>query len=178
MRLETSLYRPVKRFLEARGFEVKGEVCGCDVVAVHRSGAPLVVIGELKLAFNLELVLQGVDRVAVSDEVWLAVRMSARRGREHDPRVRKLCRLLGFGLLRLFARPGGNPRGVRPLAAATGPETPLDLGRGASPPPRRSGARRQHARTDHDRLPTGGAFMRGGASGRRADDARAPPIHS
>ena len=59
--METSLYRPVKRFLEARGFEVKGEVCGCDVVAVHRSGAPLVVIGELKLAFNLELVLQGVE---------------------------------------------------------------------------------------------------------------------
>jgi hypothetical protein len=102
--LETSLYRPVKRFLEARGFEVKGEVCGCDVVAVHRSGAPLVVIGELKLAFNLELVLQGVDRVALCDEVWLAVRMRARRGREHDPRVRKLCRLLGFGLLGVSSR--------------------------------------------------------------------------
>jgi hypothetical protein len=102
--LETSLYRPVKRFLEARGFEVKGEVRGCDAVAVHRSGAPLVVIGELKLSFNLELVLQGVDRVAVCDEVWLAVRMRARRGREHDPRVRKLCRLLGFGLLGVSAR--------------------------------------------------------------------------
>ncbi|MEQ1613347.1 MAG: DUF2161 family putative PD-(D/E)XK-type phosphodiesterase, partial [Hyphomicrobiaceae bacterium] len=34
------------------------------------------------------------------DEVWLAVRASKRgRGREADPRVKKLCRFLGFGLL-------------------------------------------------------------------------------
>jgi hypothetical protein len=38
--------------------------------------------------------------LAACDEVWLAVRASRRgRGREHDRRVRKLCRLLGFGLL-------------------------------------------------------------------------------
>lgn len=60
----------------------------------------LVIVGELKLAFSLELVLQGVDRMAACDEVWLAVQASVRgRGREADPRVRKLCRLLGFGLL-------------------------------------------------------------------------------
>jgi hypothetical protein len=97
--LETSLYRPVKRFLENLGFEVKGEICGCDLVALRRDATPpVVVIGELKLRFNLDLLLQGVDRTAACDEIWLAVRMS-RRGREHDPRVRKLCRLLGFGLL-------------------------------------------------------------------------------
>ena len=33
---------------------------------------PIVVIGELKLAFSLELVLQGVDRTATCGEVWLA----------------------------------------------------------------------------------------------------------
>ncbi|HEX7967801.1 MAG TPA: DUF2161 family putative PD-(D/E)XK-type phosphodiesterase [Stellaceae bacterium] len=78
---------------------MKGEVCGCDVVALKGDAAPLVVITELKLNFNLELVLQGVDRAAVCDEVWLAVRLAARRGREQDARVRRLCRLLGFGLL-------------------------------------------------------------------------------
>jgi hypothetical protein len=62
-----------------------------------------VVVGELKLGFNLELVLQGIDRSAACDEVWLAVRSSGRRGRERDPRVRKLCRLLGFGLLGVSA---------------------------------------------------------------------------
>jgi hypothetical protein len=64
----------------------------------------MLVIGELKLRFNLELVLQGVDRAPSCDEVWLAVRASARRGRERDPRVRKLCRLLGFGLLAVSSR--------------------------------------------------------------------------
>ena len=32
---ETSLYPAVKRFLEAACFRVRGEVSGCDVVAVH-----------------------------------------------------------------------------------------------------------------------------------------------
>ena len=67
-------------------------------VALRGEAPPVIVIGELKLRFNLDLVLQGVDRTAACDEIWLAVRTS-RHGREHDPRVRKLCRLLGFGLL-------------------------------------------------------------------------------
>ena len=98
--METSLYLPVKRFLEGLGFEVKGEVCGCDVVALDKGTPAAVVVAELKLAFTLELVLQSVDRLPVCDDVWLAIRASRRgRGREGDPRVRKLCRLLGFGLL-------------------------------------------------------------------------------
>jgi len=118
---ETFLYPPVKRFLESRGLEVKGEICGCDLVAL-RAGAseppPLVVVGELKLGFNLDLVLQGIDRMAACDEVWLAVCLSGRRGRERDPRVRKLCRLLGFGLL------GVSTRGQVELLVEPGPWRP------------------------------------------------------
>jgi hypothetical protein len=100
--VETSLYPPVKRYLENLGFAVKGEICGCDVVGLRADG--IVVICELKLSFNLELVLQGVDRSAACDEVWLAVRSTLRRSsRERDSRVRKLCRLLGFGLIAISA---------------------------------------------------------------------------
>ena len=95
---EASLYPPVKRFLESLGYVVKGEIGGCDLVGVHQDGT-VVVIGELKLRFNLDLLLQAVDRMPACDEVWLAVRSSSRQGRERDPRVRKLCRLLGLGLL-------------------------------------------------------------------------------
>ena len=102
--METTLYLPVKRFLERLGFEVKGEVCGCDLVAVRDGEPTAVVIGELKLSFTLDLVLQAVDRTAACDEIWLAVRASRRgRGREADPRVKKLCRFLGLGLLSVFA---------------------------------------------------------------------------
>jgi hypothetical protein len=88
----------VKRFLEAAGFEVKGEVCGCDVVAVRGAEPPLLAIVELKRGFSLELLLQAVDRMRPADEVWLAVPLT-RRGRDRDPRVRRLCRLIGIGLM-------------------------------------------------------------------------------
>ncbi|QJP17643.1 hypothetical protein G3545_12855 [Starkeya sp. ORNL1] len=98
--METTLYLPVKAFLEGLGFTVKGEVGGCDLLAISADEAPVVVIGELKLSFNLELVLQAVDRASACDEVWLAARISARgKGREADARFRNLCRRLGFGML-------------------------------------------------------------------------------
>ena len=102
--METDLYRPIKIHLERLGLEVKGEVCGCDLVALSDAAPELVVIGEMKQSFTLELVLQAVDRTSACDEVWLAVRTSKRgRGRENDARVKKLCRFLGFGLLTVTA---------------------------------------------------------------------------
>ncbi|MEN3149829.1 DUF2161 family putative PD-(D/E)XK-type phosphodiesterase [Neorhizobium sp. IRAMC:178] len=98
--METSLYLPVKTFLESFGYEVKGEVGGCDLVGLSETDPPVVVICELKLTFNLELILQAVDRAGVSDEVWIAARVSAKgRGREADRRYRDLCRRLGIGML-------------------------------------------------------------------------------
>jgi hypothetical protein len=116
--LETALYLPVKRFLEKLGFTVKGEVGGCDLVGLSGADPPVVVIGELKLTFNLELVLQAVDRAGACDEVWLAAKMSARgKGRESDARYRNLCRRLGFGMLGVTGS-GEVQVIVRPVAAA------------------------------------------------------------
>ncbi len=98
MPAETALYPPVKAYLERHGFTVKGEIRGCDVVAVREGEPPLVVIGELKLGLSLELILQAVARLALADEVYLAVPLT-RRGRDQDGRAHRLCRLLGLGLL-------------------------------------------------------------------------------
>jgi hypothetical protein len=100
---ETALYAPVKAFLEAQGFAVKGEICGCDAVGLRAGDPPLVVVAELKLSFTLELVLQAVDRMRGADIVYLAVAAS-RRGRDQDQRVTRLCRLLGVGLLAVDLR--------------------------------------------------------------------------
>lgn len=98
--METSLYPPVKAFLEGAGYTVKGEVGGCDVVGVSEGDPTLLVVCELKLSFNLELILQAVDRASIADEVWIAARVSAKgRGRESDKRYRDLCRRLGIGML-------------------------------------------------------------------------------
>ena len=98
--METSLYLPVKAFLERAGYCVKGEVGGCDIVGLSDADPPVVVICELKMTFNLELILQAVDRAAISDEVWIAAKISAKgKGREADKRYRDLCRRLGIGML-------------------------------------------------------------------------------
>lgn len=97
-RAEADLYPAVKAFLEAQGFDVKGEVGGCDVVAT-RPGEPPVIV-ELKRALTLGLVLQGVDRLAMTERVYLAVaRPPRRRGGVYGRRTRALCRRLGLGLM-------------------------------------------------------------------------------
>ena len=99
---EAALYLPVKQFLERRGFDVKGEVRGCDLVARRGEEPPVIV--ELKLRFNLSLILQGIDRLAMTERVYLAVPRPERRARggplaPERPEIRKLCRRLGLGLM-------------------------------------------------------------------------------
>ena len=74
---EADLYLPIKRFLEAQHYEVKGEIHGCDVFAIRGSEDPVVV--ELKLALNLNVVLQAVDRLAVTPKVYVGVPNDAER---------------------------------------------------------------------------------------------------
>ncbi len=93
MSLESDLYAPVKALLEGQGYAVKGEVRGCDVVAVRGREPPVVV--ELKRVFGLGLVLQGVDRLALTDQVYLAVGQWPKKMKD----VKKLCRRLGLGLI-------------------------------------------------------------------------------
>ena len=93
MSLESDLYAPVKALLEGQGYSVKGEVRGCDVVAVRGEDPPVIV--ELKRAFGMALVLQGVRRLALSDAVYLAVGAWPKNLRD----VKKLCRRLGLGLM-------------------------------------------------------------------------------
>lgn len=101
---ETDLYLPLKAFMEGAGYSVKGEVNGCDLLGVKEGDQPVLVVCEMKLAFNLELVMQGVNRATACDEVWLAARASkTRNGREHDARFRNLCRRLGFGIMTVSA---------------------------------------------------------------------------
>jgi len=144
---EAALYPAIKRFLAARGYEAKGEVKGCDVAAVQADPAdgsqPLLVITELKLGFTLDLVLQGVERAGVADQVWLAVR-ATRRGRDRDRRIRALCGMLGFGLLAVH--PGG---GTVEVLAEPGPWRPRTNQR------RRRAVLAEHAARHGDPSPCG-----------------------
>ena len=70
---EAELYGPIKRFLETQGYIVKGEIGACDIVALRGDEAPVVV--ELKERLNLALILQAVDRLAISDAVYIVFRV-------------------------------------------------------------------------------------------------------
>lgn len=101
---ETELYPPLKAFLEAQGYAVKGEVNGCDIAAVRGDEPPVIV--EMKTNFSLSLVLQGIARQGLSDRVYLAVPPFSGRGPKQRESL-QLCRRLGLGLLAV--RPGPKP---------------------------------------------------------------------
>ncbi len=115
---EEDLYAPLKAFFEGQGYAVKAEVRGCDLVARRGTEPPVIV--EMKTGFTLPLVLQGIDRLALSDHVYLAVAVAAQPARHSLWRrerrgILKLCRRLGLGVLAVHEGAGGNPPLVEPL---------------------------------------------------------------
>jgi hypothetical protein len=115
---ETDLYAPVKAYLEGQGYEVKSEVVGCDLVARRGEEPPVIV--ELKTGFTLPLVLQGVDRLSLSDDVYLAVGVPSRPApgsvwRRERRSILKLCRRLGLGLLAVHEPGARKPALVEPM---------------------------------------------------------------
>lgn len=102
---ESDLYKPIKQFLEAQGYSVKGEIGACDIVAVRGEEGPVVV--EIKEHLNLALILQAVDRIPLSDAVYVAFRVGKGHSaswRSRDKQVTSLLRRLGVGLLTISAR--------------------------------------------------------------------------
>jgi hypothetical protein len=91
---ETDLYSPVKAFLESQGYTVKAEIKSCDVMAVRGDEAPLIV--ELKTALSLQLFYQAVDRLTLTDAVYIAI---ARPERAVPAEAVKLSKRLGLGLI-------------------------------------------------------------------------------
>ena len=97
---EADLYEPIKQFLEAQGYAVKGEIGRCDMVAIRDEEGPVVV--ELKERFNLTLILQAVDRLTISETVYIAFRVGKGKSaawRSQRKQVLRLLRRLGLGLL-------------------------------------------------------------------------------
>ncbi|MEM9555660.1 MAG: DUF2161 family putative PD-(D/E)XK-type phosphodiesterase [Acidobacteriota bacterium] len=102
---EVDLYRPIKRFLEAQGYAVKGEVGPCDVVAIRGEESPVIV--ELKERLSLALILQAVDRLTVSETVYVAFRVGKGHSaswRSRRKQILSLIRRLGLGLLTVSTR--------------------------------------------------------------------------
>ena len=186
-RMETQLYLPVKRFLEARGFAVKGEICGCDLVAVPAAGANGAgsearegpAAGRHRRA-EAEL----HPRAAAAGRGPAGGRRrdlagGARLGGGRPQGARARARPAGAQMLpaarlrparRVRPRAGGGDRGAAAVEAAQGGVAAPAPRRRAPAPAGRPGRRRQHAPADHDRLPAAGAG--GGGRPRRGRGRR------
>ncbi|MEM8878094.1 MAG: DUF2161 family putative PD-(D/E)XK-type phosphodiesterase [Pseudomonadota bacterium] len=102
---ETDLYGPIKAYLEGQGYEVKGEVASADVVGC-RDGDPPVIV-EMKTGFSLTLFHQAVDRLGLTDAVYVAVPRGTGRGFQKSLKSnRGLCRRLGLGLILVRLKDG------------------------------------------------------------------------
>lgn len=105
--LETDLYGPVRDYLVAQGYTVRGEVHGCDVAAMK--DGDLVVV-ELKRHFGVKLLYQATRRQRLSDSVYVAVPRPKKMGRGSRWRdVKRLLRRLELGLM-LVSFSGRKPR--------------------------------------------------------------------
>ncbi len=91
---ETDLYAPIKRLLESQGYQVKAEVKSCDVMAVRGDEPPLIV--ELKTGLTLQLIYQAIDRLSITECVYIAI---SKPKRAVPSEAVKLCKRLGLGLL-------------------------------------------------------------------------------
>lgn len=134
--LEKDLYGPVRDYLEGLGYEVKGEVKGCDITAL-RDGELIVV--ELKRGFTLDLVYQALDRQRVADGVYVAVPLP-RRGymAPHIREMQSLCRRLELGLIFV----GFTQKGLPQVDVAVHPKE--------APAPRRDKKRRLAVIREHE----------------------------
>lgn len=100
IRSETELYAPVKAYLEELGYLVRGEVNHCDLVAIREEEPPLIV--ELKKSFSIPLLLQAIDRLRISRNVYVAFELPNKGRAPHGaswPELRKLCGMLGLGMM-------------------------------------------------------------------------------
>ncbi len=94
---ETDLYEPIRAFLEEEGYQVQAEVKHCDIVA--QKDGKLVVV-EMKKAFGLKLVYQGLERQTLTDEVFVAIPRPKKGAREKTWRdMLRLLKRLELGLL-------------------------------------------------------------------------------
>jgi hypothetical protein len=94
---ETELYGPVRDYLVAQGYTVRGEVKGCDITAVK--GDDLIVV-ELKRSFSTALLVQATRRQRLADSVYVALlRPAARKLRTDWRGFMHLLRRLELGLI-------------------------------------------------------------------------------
>lgn len=83
------MYKPLKKFLQKEGYTVHAEVEGVDVMAIKKDE---LIIVEMKVAFNLQLVYQLIERLKMTDQVYAYVPL--KKGGRWPKSYKRMCGLL------------------------------------------------------------------------------------
>jgi len=104
---ETDLYAPVRDCFVGDGYEVRGEVLDCDLVALRDDD---LVVVELKRGLTIDLLLQAAKRQSITKSVYVAIPAPARMDRRSKwSDIKRLIRQLEMGLIVVFLE-GAAPR--------------------------------------------------------------------
>jgi hypothetical protein len=102
VKAETDLYHPVRDYLVANGYTVRGEVKDCDITALK--GDDLIIV-ELKRTFNASLIIQATQRQKITDSVYVVLpRPASGIGTPQWRGIRHLLRRLELGLILVSLR--------------------------------------------------------------------------
>jgi hypothetical protein len=95
---ETDLYIPVKNLFEEMGYQVNSEVNNIDIVAVKDN---IICLIELKTSLNIKLLIQGIKRQRITNNVYVAIpRPTSKKRFSKDIKDKEhLVRRLELGLI-------------------------------------------------------------------------------
>lgn len=86
---EVEMYKPLKKFLKAKGYTVHSEVESIDVMA-QKDDELLIV--EMKTNFNLQLVYQLIERLKITDQVYAYIPL--KKGGRWPKSYKRMCALI------------------------------------------------------------------------------------
>jgi len=93
---ESDMYEPIKKLLTSQGFIVRGEVKDCDIAAIKEGELWIV---EMKLAANLTLIYQAIERQTATESVFIAVPRPKNNKNDNFSMLKKLVKKLNLGLI-------------------------------------------------------------------------------
>jgi len=93
---ETDMYEPIRNLLTRQGFTVRGEVKGCDIVAIN--GDTMWAV-EMKLSANITLIYQAMARQMATDWVFVAIPRPKNTKSGTYLKFKKLIKKLQLGLI-------------------------------------------------------------------------------
>ncbi|MFV0441169.1 MAG: DUF2161 family putative PD-(D/E)XK-type phosphodiesterase [Lachnospirales bacterium] len=93
---EKDLFPPLKRYFEKQGYKVNAEVKDCDIVITKDDYIGVI---EMKLALNITLVHQALQRLAITENVYMAVKKPKKNYFKERVKMIRLAKRLNIGLI-------------------------------------------------------------------------------